>query len=87
MELVVVPYVGPLPGPFTYQPSSVLCFVSISSFSSYFNLQIKLWDLRTAKCVKHYKGHHNEYAILPLHVNEEEGLLTAGRLTFFPLYL
>ncbi|XP_065539840.1 DDB1- and CUL4-associated factor 4 isoform X3 [Lathamus discolor] len=39
--------------------------------------KIKLWDLRTAKCVKQYKGHHNEYAILPLHVNEEEGLLTA----------
>ncbi|OPJ83021.1 DDB1- and CUL4-associated factor 4 [Patagioenas fasciata monilis] len=39
--------------------------------------KIKLWDLRTAKCVKQYKGHHNEYAVLPLHVNEEEGLLTA----------
>ncbi|KAM4666227.1 DDB1- and CUL4-associated factor 4 isoform 2-T4 [Amazona ochrocephala] len=39
--------------------------------------KIKLWDLRTTKCVKQYKGHHNEYAILPLHVNEEEGLLTA----------
>lgn len=34
--------------------------------------------------MKQYKGHHNEYAILPLHVNEEEGLLTAGGLTFFP---
>jgi len=52
--------------------------------NNYFNLQIKLWDLRTAKCVKQYKGHHNEYAVLPLHVNEEEGLLTAGALTFFP---
>ncbi|RMC00498.1 hypothetical protein DUI87_23110 [Hirundo rustica rustica] len=39
--------------------------------------KIKLWDLRTAKCVKQYKGHHNEYALLPLHVNEEEGLLIA----------
>ncbi|NWV01294.1 DCAF4 factor, partial [Upupa epops] len=39
--------------------------------------KIKLWDLRTAKCVKQYKGHHNEYAVLPLHVNEEEGLVTA----------
>ncbi|XP_069714368.1 DDB1- and CUL4-associated factor 4 [Phaenicophaeus curvirostris] len=39
--------------------------------------KVKLWDLRTAKCVKQYKGHHNEYAVLPLHVNEEEGLLTA----------
>ncbi|XP_027735442.1 DDB1- and CUL4-associated factor 4 isoform X2 [Empidonax traillii] len=39
--------------------------------------KIKLWDLRTTKCVKQYQGHHNEYAILPLHVNEEEGLLTA----------
>ncbi|XP_035184173.1 DDB1- and CUL4-associated factor 4 isoform X3 [Oxyura jamaicensis] len=42
--------------------------------------KIKLWDLRTAKCVKQYQGHHNEYAILPLHVNEEEGLLTADYL-------
>ncbi|NXR83138.1 DCAF4 factor, partial [Pycnonotus jocosus] len=39
--------------------------------------KIKLWDMRTAKCVKEYKGHHNEYALLPLHVNEEEGLLIA----------
>nr|XP_032604366.2 DDB1- and CUL4-associated factor 4 isoform X3 [Taeniopygia guttata] len=39
--------------------------------------KIKLWDLRTAKSVKQYKGHHNEYALLPLHVNEEEGLLIA----------
>uniref|UniRef100_A0A8D0G4Q0 DDB1- and CUL4-associated factor 4 n=1 Tax=Sphenodon punctatus TaxID=8508 RepID=A0A8D0G4Q0_SPHPU len=39
--------------------------------------KIKLWDLRAVKCVKHYEGHHNEYATLPLHVNEEEGLLTA----------
>ncbi|XP_019407657.1 PREDICTED: DDB1- and CUL4-associated factor 4 [Crocodylus porosus] len=39
--------------------------------------KIKLWDLRVAKCVKQYKGHHNEYATLPLHINEEEGLLTA----------
>lgn len=80
---VVVPYMGPLPDPLMYQPSSAFCFVNISSFN-YFNLQIKLWDLRTAKCVKQYKGHHNEYAILPLHVNEEEGLLTAGVLTFSP---
>nr|XP_034968847.1 DDB1- and CUL4-associated factor 4 [Zootoca vivipara]XP_034968857.1 DDB1- and CUL4-associated factor 4 [Zootoca vivipara] len=39
--------------------------------------QIKLWDLRKLKCVKEYHGHHNEHSILPLHVNEEEGLLTA----------
>ncbi|XP_064003099.1 DDB1- and CUL4-associated factor 4 isoform X3 [Pogoniulus pusillus] len=39
--------------------------------------QIKLWDLRTAKCVKQYRGHHNENTVLPVHVNEEEGLLTA----------
>ncbi|KAF4787914.1 DDB1- and CUL4-associated factor 4-like protein 2 [Turdus rufiventris] len=39
--------------------------------------KIKLWDLRTTKCVKQYGGHHNEYALLPLHVNEEEGLLIA----------
>lgn len=37
--------------------------------------------------MKQYKGHHNEYALLPLHVNEEEGLLIAGRLTFPPLDL
>uniref|UniRef100_A0A8C6ZQH5 DDB1 and CUL4 associated factor 4 n=1 Tax=Nothoprocta perdicaria TaxID=30464 RepID=A0A8C6ZQH5_NOTPE len=47
--------------------------------------EIKLWDLRTTQCVKQYKGHHNEYAVLPLHVNEEEGLLTAGRLAFVPV--
>lgn len=46
-----------------------------------------MWDLRTAKCVKQYEGHHNEYAILPLHVNEEEGLFTAGALTFSPLLI
>uniref|UniRef100_K7FQW1 DDB1 and CUL4 associated factor 4 n=1 Tax=Pelodiscus sinensis TaxID=13735 RepID=K7FQW1_PELSI len=39
--------------------------------------KIKLWDLRAMKCVKQYEGHHNEYATLPLHVNEEEGLVTA----------
>ncbi|XP_077178778.1 DDB1- and CUL4-associated factor 4 isoform X2 [Paroedura picta] len=39
--------------------------------------QIKLWDLRKLRCVKEYRGHYNEHAILPLHVNEEEGLLTA----------
>ncbi|XP_053240332.1 DDB1- and CUL4-associated factor 4 [Podarcis raffonei] len=39
--------------------------------------RIKLWDLRKLKCVKEYHGHHNEHSILPLHVNEEEGLLTA----------
>ncbi|XP_061467196.1 DDB1- and CUL4-associated factor 4 isoform X2 [Rhineura floridana] len=39
--------------------------------------QVKLWDLRTLKCVKEYRGHHNEHTILPLHISEEEGLLTA----------
>nr|XP_020665830.1 DDB1- and CUL4-associated factor 4 isoform X1 [Pogona vitticeps]XP_020665831.1 DDB1- and CUL4-associated factor 4 isoform X1 [Pogona vitticeps]XP_020665832.1 DDB1- and CUL4-associated factor 4 isoform X1 [Pogona vitticeps]XP_020665834.1 DDB1- and CUL4-associated factor 4 isoform X1 [Pogona vitticeps]XP_020665835.1 DDB1- and CUL4-associated factor 4 isoform X1 [Pogona vitticeps]XP_020665836.1 DDB1- and CUL4-associated factor 4 isoform X1 [Pogona vitticeps]XP_020665837.1 DDB1- and CUL4-assoc len=39
--------------------------------------QIKLWDLRKQKCVKEYRGHHNEHAVLPLHISEEEGLLTA----------
>lgn len=34
--------------------------------------------------MKQYKGHHNEYALLPLHVNEEEGLLIAGGLTLPP---
>lgn len=33
--------------------------------------------------MKQYRGHHNEYALLPLHVNEEEGLLIAGGLIFF----
>lgn len=47
-------------------------------FECFFHLQIKLWDLRKLRCVKEYRGHHNEHAILPLHVNEEEGLLTAG---------
>ncbi|KAE8587248.1 hypothetical protein XENTR_v10021907 [Xenopus tropicalis] len=39
--------------------------------------QIKLWDVRMQKSVKHYKGHNNSYAILPLHVKEDEGLLMA----------
>nr|XP_033809139.1 DDB1- and CUL4-associated factor 4 [Geotrypetes seraphini] len=39
--------------------------------------KIKLWDLRTRKCVKQYEGHNNQYAHLPLHVNEEAGLLAA----------
>ncbi|XP_024423209.2 DDB1- and CUL4-associated factor 4 isoform X2 [Desmodus rotundus] len=38
---------------------------------------IKLWDLRTTKCVKQYGGHVNEYALLPLHVHEEEGIMVA----------
>lgn len=38
---------------------------------------IKLWDLRTTKCVKQYEGHVNEYALLPLHVHEEEGIMVA----------
>lgn len=40
--------------------------------------QIKLWDLRATKCVRQYEGHVNEYAYLPLHVHEEEGILVAG---------
>uniref|UniRef100_U3BD67 DDB1- and CUL4-associated factor 4 n=1 Tax=Callithrix jacchus TaxID=9483 RepID=U3BD67_CALJA len=39
--------------------------------------KIKLWDLRTTKCIRQYKGHVNEYAYLPLHVHEEEGILMA----------
>uniref|UniRef100_A0A1A8GEN5 WD repeat domain 21 n=1 Tax=Nothobranchius korthausae TaxID=1143690 RepID=A0A1A8GEN5_9TELE len=39
--------------------------------------QIKLWDVRVTKPVQEYKGHHNEHAYLPLHVNEPEGLLFA----------
>lgn len=40
--------------------------------------KIKLWDLRTTKCIRQYEGHVNEYAYLPLHVHEEEGILVAG---------
>ncbi|XP_062406102.1 WD repeat domain 21 isoform X2 [Sardina pilchardus] len=39
--------------------------------------KIKLWDIRTTRPVQNYEGHHNEYAYLPLHVNEDEGLLLA----------
>nr|XP_045011357.1 DDB1- and CUL4-associated factor 4 isoform X1 [Jaculus jaculus]XP_045011358.1 DDB1- and CUL4-associated factor 4 isoform X1 [Jaculus jaculus] len=39
--------------------------------------KIKLWDLRATKCVRQYEGHVNEYAYLPLHVHEEEGILVA----------
>uniref|UniRef100_A0A8C5HH86 DDB1- and CUL4-associated factor 4-like n=1 Tax=Gouania willdenowi TaxID=441366 RepID=A0A8C5HH86_GOUWI len=39
--------------------------------------QIKLWDVRGTKPVQEYKGHHNQYAHLPIHVNEPEGLLLA----------
>ncbi|KAM4690524.1 DDB1- and CUL4-associated factor 4 [Rhinophrynus dorsalis] len=39
--------------------------------------QIKLWDVRMVKCVKRYEGHQNSYAVLPLHVKEDEGLLLA----------
>ncbi|KAI5232154.1 Ddb1- And Cul4-Associated Factor 4 [Manis pentadactyla] len=38
---------------------------------------IKLWDLRTSKCIRQYEGHVNEYAHLPLHVHEEEGIMVA----------
>ncbi|XP_066132574.1 DDB1- and CUL4-associated factor 4 isoform X1 [Saccopteryx bilineata] len=38
---------------------------------------IKLWDLRTTKCIRQYKGHVNDYALLPLHVHEEEGIVVA----------
>ncbi|XP_048654877.1 DDB1- and CUL4-associated factor 4 isoform X3 [Marmota marmota marmota] len=39
--------------------------------------KIKLWDLRTTKCIRQYEGHVNEYAYLPLHVHEEEGIVVA----------
>uniref|UniRef100_A0A8C6EF71 DDB1- and CUL4-associated factor 4 n=1 Tax=Moschus moschiferus TaxID=68415 RepID=A0A8C6EF71_MOSMO len=38
---------------------------------------IKLWDLRTTKCIRQYEGHVNEYAHLPLHVHEEERIVVA----------
>lgn len=41
-------------------------------------VQIKLWDVRVTKPVQEYKGHYNEHAYLPIHVNEPEGLLLAG---------
>uniref|UniRef100_A0A8C5PYY1 Uncharacterized protein n=1 Tax=Leptobrachium leishanense TaxID=445787 RepID=A0A8C5PYY1_9ANUR len=39
--------------------------------------KIKLWDIRILSPVKHYEGHKNSYARLPVHVNEDEGLLIA----------
>uniref|UniRef100_H0X6S4 DDB1- and CUL4-associated factor 4 n=1 Tax=Otolemur garnettii TaxID=30611 RepID=H0X6S4_OTOGA len=39
--------------------------------------KIKLWDLRTTKCIRQYEGHVNEHAYLPLHVHEEEGIVVA----------
>ncbi|XP_051897739.1 WD repeat domain 21 [Pristis pectinata] len=39
--------------------------------------KIKLWDLRTARCVRQYEGHHNKHAQLPIHINEEVGILLA----------
>ncbi|XP_012511536.1 PREDICTED: DDB1- and CUL4-associated factor 4 [Propithecus coquereli] len=39
--------------------------------------KIKLWDLRATKCIRQYEGHVNEYAYLPLHVHEEEGVVVA----------
>ncbi|KAB0406031.1 hypothetical protein E2I00_012727, partial [Balaenoptera physalus] len=42
---------------------------------------IKLWDLRTTKCIRQYEGHVNEYAHLPLHVHEEEGIVWARTAT------
>lgn len=39
--------------------------------------QIKMWDVRVTKPVLEYKGHYNEHAYLPIHVNEHEGLLLA----------
>ena len=42
------------------------------------DIQLKLWDVRATKPVREYKGHHNEHAYLPIHVNEAEGLLLAG---------
>lgn len=40
--------------------------------------QIKLWDVRVRRSVQQYEGHHNEYAYLPLHLSEREGLVLAG---------
>ncbi|EHB08756.1 WD repeat-containing protein 21A [Heterocephalus glaber] len=39
--------------------------------------KIKLWDLRAMKCIRQCEDHVNEYAWLPLHVHEEEGILVA----------
>ncbi|KAI5627540.1 DDB1- and CUL4-associated factor 4 isoform X1, partial [Silurus asotus] len=39
--------------------------------------KIKLWDVRVKRAAMQYEGHHNEYAYLPLHLCEQEGLLLA----------
>ncbi|XP_066532532.1 WD repeat domain 21 isoform X2 [Hoplias malabaricus] len=39
--------------------------------------KIKLWDVRMKQSIMQYEGHHNEYAYLPLHLSEQEGLLLA----------
>uniref|UniRef100_A0AAV2K7P1 WD repeat domain 21 n=1 Tax=Knipowitschia caucasica TaxID=637954 RepID=A0AAV2K7P1_KNICA len=39
--------------------------------------QIKLWDVRVSRPVQQYKEHYNEHALLPVHVNETEGLVLA----------
>lgn len=50
----------------------------LAHYLSCFSPQIKLWDLRSTKCLREYEGHVNEYAYLPLHVHEEEEILVAG---------
>lgn len=51
----------------------------VSACVSFIDVQIKLWDVRVTKPVQEYKGHYNEHAYLPVHVNEHEGLLLAGK--------
>ncbi|XP_075700488.1 DDB1- and CUL4-associated factor 4 isoform X2 [Rhinoderma darwinii] len=63
------------------QSSSITClrllkdenYLVVSDMSG----QIKLWDLRMVKYVQNYEGHNNSYAHLPVHVQEDEGLLLA----------
>ncbi|MEQ2209952.1 hypothetical protein XENOCAPTIV_006408 [Xenoophorus captivus] len=45
---------------------------------------IKMWDVRVTKPVLEYKGHNNEHAYLPIHVNEHEGLLLAAANDMIP---
>uniref|UniRef100_UPI00398F2568 WD repeat domain 21 n=1 Tax=Pristiophorus japonicus TaxID=55135 RepID=UPI00398F2568 len=61
-----------------------LCYIdycilenSLTRVSVCVGMKIKLWDLRNARCVREYEGHHIEHAYLPIHINEEEGILLA----------
>ena len=42
-------------------------------------MQIKKWDMRQRKVLMQYSGHFNDYSVIPIHVNEAENLLYAGK--------